>query len=209
MLNKRLTSYVLLFINLVLALFVITRVGSDTIVAHTPHNNPLTIRVLSGGSPPPDTLVLNDYENHNDMTNMYPQGGSYRLSLSPEHATDGRYALMIDRSVLDNMEMATVHFPRDWEGYGFLQFDLYNDSEVDGSVRLRIGNVFDNKRFYVNSQKFGRSFLLRPGPNTISIPMADIHASFGHLKYYKSLHFNFQPEGGKRYFLDGLRLVRQ
>ena len=208
--NSRLTSYILLFVNLVLVMFIMTRAGSEDIAPNIRHNPPLEIRHLTATTFSfPDTLTLNDFEKYNDMTNMYPQGGRYDLSLDSGHVTHGRHSLLIKRDSVNNMELATVHFPQNWAGYDFLQFDLYNDSENEGSVWVRFGNMFDNKRFYINSQKYRRDFLIKPGTNTISIPMTDIISSFGRIPQHKSLHINFPADGGTRYFMDHLRLVRK
>ena len=209
MLDKRTTSYVLLIITFALILFVGFRSGSADIASRTRASSPLSIRVLD--QPPlrqPDTLILNDYEKLNDRMNMYGQGGNYRLSLAPDHATHGHYALVIDRNPGSNMELATVHFPRQWAGYDAIEFDLYNDSEIPGTVWVRVGSQFDARRFYPRSQKFAGAFSLRPGLNTISIPMDDIRRAFGKLPARKTLHFNFPADGGGRYDMDFLRLVK-
>ena len=209
MLNNRKTTYILLMITFALILFVGFRSGSADIVSRTRAAGPLSIRILAQPSPPhPDTLILNDYEKLNDRMNMYDQGGDYRLNPGRDHATHGQYALVIDRNLGSNMELATVHFPRQWTGYDALEFDLYNESEVPGTVWVRVGSQFDARRFYPRSQKFARAFSLRPGPNTISIPIDDIRRAFGILPARKTLHFNFPADGGGKYCMDFLRLVK-
>jgi hypothetical protein len=209
MLDKRITTYILLLATFGLILFVGFRSGSADIASQARASGPLSIRVLD--QPPPrqqDTLILNDYEKINDRMNMYDQGGDYRLSLGRDHATHGHYALVIDRNPGSNMELATVHFPRQWTGYDVMEFDLYNDSEIPGTIWVRVGSQFDARRFYPRSQKFARAFSLRPGPNTISIQMDDIRRAFGKLPTRKTLHFNFPADGGGRYYMDFLRLVK-
>lgn len=209
MLSNRQTSYVLLLINLALVLFIIVRSGSADIEPKGRLKNPLTITVLDQPERIlPDTLVLNDFEKTNDMMNMYDQGGEYRLSLEENHHTHGRSALLIDRKAGSNIELAAVHFPRYWKGYKALQLDIYNDSERDEALWIRVGNQYDARRFYQRSQKFARSFLLAPGENTISIPIKDIADAFGTLPLRKSLHFNIPAGDGERFFLDFMRLVR-
>ena len=210
MLDKRLTSYILLFVNMVLVLFIITRTENGDILPNTGKFEPLGLEfVASDSSARTDTIILNDYEQYNDLSNMYPQGGEYELSLSTDHVTYSAHSLLIDRGNPNNMELATVHFPRDWDGFDFIEFDLYNDSDQRGGVWLRIGNRFDNQRFYDNSQKYKKSFVLHPGPNKIKISIDEVRQVFGRMPYYKSLHFNFPADGGARYFMDHLVLVRK
>jgi hypothetical protein len=168
----------------------------------------LEIEVLESPAPDlPDTLVLNDFEKVNDMMNMYDQGGEYKLSLNGQHRTHGQTALLIDRDAGSNMELATVHFPRQWKTYDALELDIFNGAEVEGGLWVRIGSQYDARKFYVKSQKYAHDFALKPGANTISIPINDIAGAFGKIPYRKSIHLNFTSGGPDRYYLDYLRLV--
>ena len=208
MLEKRKTTHVLLLINLVLVLFIIIRSGSESVEPRARAAVPLTVRILDQPPPArPDTLMLNDFEKANDRMNMYDQGGEYSLELSSLHATHGKSSLLLIKEPSSNMELATVHFPRQWNLYDALELDVFNASDIAGTLWIRVGSQFDARRFYVKSQKFSRAFVLGPGANTIVIPVADIAAAFGRLPQRKSLHFNFTAGDGGRYFLDYLRMV--
>lgn len=209
MLKSRQTTYILLAVNLALVLFIIVRAKSKTVHVDPRNPKPFAIhRVEPVPGPKPDTMVLNDFEKWNDRMNMYWQGGEFTTELSDRHVTHGATSLEIERRPTENIELATVHFPKDWEGYDRMQFDIFNDSDTKSSVWIRLGDRYDARRFYIASQKYARDFLLQPGWNTVSVPLADIVAAFGHLPHRKSLHFNFPPGGG-RYYMDYLRLVRQ
>jgi hypothetical protein len=197
-----------LLINLALVLFITIRAGSEDINPPARATEPLTIRVLDHKPYFPDTLILNDFEKLNDIINMYDQGGEYTLSQSKEHATHLTTSLLIEKVPESNIEMATVHFPRQWDRYDALQLDVYNDSESEGTLWLRIGSQYDSNRFYLKSQKYARSFLLTPGANTITIPVGDIIKAFGRLPQHRSMHFNFPASDGRRYYLDYLRMVQ-
>jgi hypothetical protein len=209
MLNKRRATYYLLLINLALVLFISIRAGSADISRGARATTPMTVQRLE---PPPslaaDTLLLNDFETPNDATNMYPQGGEYTLSLKPEHATHGRTSLLLDKVYESNVEVATVHFPRKWDGYDRLEFDVYNDSDAEGTVWVRFGDRYDAVRFYSTSQKFAQSYRLPPGASTVSIPLEEIKRAFGRIPQRKSLHFNFPADSGRRFFIDYLRVVK-
>ncbi len=208
MLNSKRTTYILLAVNLALVVFIIIRAGSKTVDAQTRNPRPFGIhRVAPVPGPGPDTLVLNDFEKWNDRMNMYWQGGEFTTALSKRRVSHGATSLEIERRPDENIELATVHFPKDWAGYDRMQFDLYNDSDTKSSVWVRLGDRYDAKKFYIASQKYAHDFLLLPGWNTVSIPIKDIVAAFGSLPQRKSLHFNFPPGGGRLY-MDYLRLVR-
>jgi len=208
MLEKRRITYILLLINLALVLFIIVRSGSDKVDIKTRTADPLTIRLLDQPPPAhPDTLILNDFEKTNDRTNMYDQGGKYTLALSPDHVTHGRSSLLINKKSESNIELATVHFPRQWNSYKTLELDIFNDSDKPGTLWIRLGSQYDARKFYVKSQKFSRDFVLKPGENTIVIPIHDMAKPFGRLPKRKSLHFNFPAGDGGRYYLDYLRVV--
>jgi hypothetical protein len=208
MLKSKQTTYILLAVNLVLVVFITIRAGSKSAEAGARNPRPFGIdRVKPIPGPGPDTLVLNDFEKWNDRMNMYWQGGEFTTALSRKHVTHGATSLEIERRPSENIELATVHFPKNWAGYDRMQFDLYNDSDTKAAVWVRLGDRYDAKKFYIASQKYARDFLLQPGWNTVSIPLDDIVAAFGHLPHRKSLHFNFPPGGG-RFYMDYMRLVR-
>lgn len=208
MVQKRATSYVLLLINLALILFISIRAGSSDFERRGRLTQPLSIWILNPPwVPRPDTLILNDFEKWNDMMNMFRQGGDFSMVLTGDHATHADSSLVITKHHDDNIEVATVHFPRNWNGYERLEFDIYNDGEAAATVWLRIGSQFDARRFYLSSHKYAKPFVLAPGANTVSIPLSDIREAFGSLPERKSLHFNFPADGGRRYYLDFLRLV--
>jgi hypothetical protein len=208
MLEKRLTALILLGINLGLILFILLRAGS----ADAPHGSgatpPLTITLLPTVTPGPDTLILNDFEIPADLVNMYRQGGDFAMTLVSDHATHGGQALLFDKKDEENIETAMITFPRNWQGYDLIEFDVYNAGVSPGTIWLRVGNQFDSRRFYVKSQKFARGFSLQTGPNTITVPLEDIRLAFGQMPRNKSLHFNIPAHGGERLYLDYLRLVR-
>ncbi len=208
MLEKRLTALVLAAINLGLILFILLRAGS----AEAPHGSgsstPLRVTHLSALENKPDTLILNDFEIPPDLVNMYRQGGDFAMTIVGDHATHGNHALLFEKKETENIETATITFPRNWQGYDRLEFDVFNAGSSPGTIWLRVGSQFDSRRFYVKSQKYARGFPLKPGPNTIMIPLEDIRRAFGQMPHYKSLHFNIPAQGGERLYLDYVRLVR-
>jgi hypothetical protein len=208
MLERRFTALILLGIDLGLALFLVLRAGSAQAPRGLGSAPPLAIVHLATIEHRPDTLILNDFEIPADLVNMYRQGGEFAMSIVTDHATHGGHSLLFDKKDEDNVEVATIVFPRNWQGYDRLEFDVYNAGIELGSLWLRVGSQFDSRRFYAKSQKYARGFPLKAGPNTIVIPLEDIRRAFGQIPYYKSLHFNIPAGGGRRLYLDYVRLVR-
>lgn len=208
MLKKRLTVLILLGIDVALILFILFRSGSDEAPTGGVSAVPLRVTNLATLELKPDTLILNDFEISADLVNLYRQGGEFAMTIAARHATHGAHALLFEKKNEANIEVATINFPRNWQGYDRLEFDVYNDGEAPGSIWLRVGSQFDSKRFYVKSQKLARDFVLKPGANTVVVPLEDIRRAFGQLPPYKSLHFNIPAQGGQRLYLDYLRLVR-
>ncbi len=208
MLDRRITTLILLVISLGLVLFIFLRSGSATAPLKDTRGAPILISPVPNQVIKPDTLVLNDFEIPPDLVNVYRQGGHFSMTLELAHATHGQRALFVDKKRESNIEVATTAFPRDWQGYDRLEMDVYLDDTASATLWVRMGNQFDSKRFYAKSQKFARSYPLHPGPNTISIPFDDIRRAFGQIPQYKSLHFNIPVQGGTRLYFDYLRLVR-
>jgi len=200
---------VLMGVNLALVLFVMIRAGSGETDLKARNTRPLTFHKIEPvETAPTDTLILNDFEQPNDRTNMYWQGGDFTTALASMQVSHGEKSLTVTRDISENIELATVHFPKDWDGYAALEFDLYNDSDDTAAVWVRLGNRFDASKFYISSQRYARDFAVSPGWNTISIPLADIAAAFGTIPHRKSLHFNFPPGGSGRFFMDYLRVIQ-
>jgi hypothetical protein len=208
MLKKRLAILILLTLNAVLILFILFRSGSAVAPVGGGSTVPLRITNLAALEPKPDTLILNDFEIAPDLVNMYRQGGEFTMTIIASHATHGRHALLFEKKNEANIEVATIDFPRNWQGYQRLEFDVYNGGGTPGTIWLRVGSQYDSRRFYVKSQKFARAFPLKPGANTVVVPLEDIRRAFGQLPKNKSLHFNIPAQGGETLYLDFVRLVR-
>ncbi len=211
MLEKRKITHLLLAINLALILFISIRSGSGAVSGNDIKQSELTIEKLAlvqATDWPGDTLILIDFEKNHDKNNMYYQGGEYQLSLQVEYATHGLMALVIQKEFMSNMELAVTHFHQDWRGYDSLFFDIYNDDSEAASFWLRVGDSFDATRFYVESQKYRKSFRLNPGHNRLAVSVDDVFEAFGYLPERLSLHLNFPAESGRRLILDYFRLVR-
>jgi hypothetical protein len=132
-----------------------------------------------------------------------------------EHATQGRFALRMPAE----SSLWFEKLPRGWNGYDAVEIDVYADVAAPMSASIEIGDEeWQRKPTYWN--RYNDSRPLRPGANTISIPLGGLFrgeagSRFNDLKtpidpgHIVRFVLGFkQPEGGGTLYLDNLRLTR-
>jgi hypothetical protein len=67
-----------------------------------------------------------------------------------------------------------LDFHGDWSGYDALELDLYLEDEQDVELALRIDDAQHDQRY---RDRFNRRIPLRPGPNHVRIPVAEIRSA--------------------------------
>ena len=92
-------------------------------------------------------------------------------ALSEEHVTHGQHSVKIAA----NEYLNTFRMPRDWSGFDALELDVFveGDSPVSGSLLIGDATWDKSDRSYWN--RHNGSFNLRPGPNTLSIPVNGLY----------------------------------
>jgi len=91
--------------------------------------------------------------------------------ISDAHVTHGRHSLKIAADEY----LSSYRLPRDWSGFDALELDVFveGDSPVSGSL-LIADAIWDNSgKSYWN--RHNASFNLRPGPNTVTIPVGGLY----------------------------------
>jgi hypothetical protein len=132
-----------------------------------------------------------------------------------EHATQGRFALRMPAE----SSLWFDKLPRDWSGYDAVEIDVYADVASPMSTYVEMGDEeWQRKPTYWN--RYNDSRPLRPGANTISIPLGGLFrgeagSRFNDLKtpidpaHIVRFILGFTaPEGGGTLYLDNLRLTR-
>ena len=96
-----------------------------------------------------------------------------------------------------------------WSKYGALRFDVYNPQGVDIPLAVRI----DDKKDYPDyADRYNRSFVIKPGANTVSIPFKSLITSgTNRLLNMKMIYcvviFMVQPKEKTVLYFDYIRLV--
>ncbi|HSI37254.1 MAG TPA: hypothetical protein VK986_26945 [Tepidisphaeraceae bacterium] len=140
---------------------------------------------------------------------------------SDRHVTHGKRSLKL----AGNEYMVTFRPPKDWSGYDALELDVFVDGDgpVGGSLLIGDADFLDKakgKGSYWN--RHNGSFVLRPGANTVSIPVNGLYrgeaGSRGHdlktnidPKQIVRVDIGFAPKAGSNVtalFVDNLRLSK-
>lgn len=111
-----------------------------------------------------DFPVLSSFESPFEISRWICKEGSMkRTSL---HATDGAYSLQVKLPPGIYPGITLDYMMNDWRGYNRLSFDVFIDGSAPLDLSMRINDRKHNDEFI---DRYNKRFLLRPGPNHISI----------------------------------------
>ncbi|HYE21544.1 MAG TPA: hypothetical protein VEA69_24070 [Tepidisphaeraceae bacterium] len=167
-----------------------------------------------------DVKVLQSYETDADAKAWESKQKS--AAPSDQHVTHGKRSLKL----AGNEYMVTFRPPKDWSGYDALELDVFVDGDgpVGGTLLIGDADFLDKakgKGSYWN--RHNGSFVLRPGANTVSIPVNGLYrgeaGSRGHdlktnidPKQIVRVDIGFAPKAGTKVtaiYLDQLRLSKE
>ena len=112
-------------------------------------------------------MVLFDFEEEAEL-DMFQWKCHTLSSLSSEHVTHGKKSLKLELYPSEYPGLTPKITNNNWEPYKAFRFDVYNPGENDVSLHVRI----DDRRDYPGYQdRYQGRFVLKPGMNTISIPL--------------------------------------
>ena len=117
--------------------------------------------------------LISDFENHLELSRW--SGGS-ELQRSTLRATEGLYSL--EFVLLDEgySGVATRDFLSDWQGYRFLQFDVWSPKD-HLPVTIRIHDKLHAESAQLYADRFNRRYLLKQGWNRLLITLDDVYAA--------------------------------
>ncbi len=126
----------------------------------------------------------------------------------PQHATAGQWALQVQLKPGKYPGVIFQHPPRDWSGYSALAMDI--TLAGPGPLRLVI-KVQDIGHDGETDDRFHRRVLLKPGRQTIRIPLDEIrqapHTRQLDVSQIRLLQLmTIRPQTPRSYFLDNMRL---
>lgn len=115
--------------------------------------------------------VLSDFESPFEMSRWECRPG---CSIVKGVATDRGSSLKVPLATTLYSGVSLRFFPRDWRGYSFFSFNIFNESQEPLKMTCRIHDKWHRARGNKYSDRYNRSFTLSPGWNSIRIPLADI-----------------------------------
>jgi hypothetical protein len=139
--------------------------------------------------------VLFDFESEAELNYLHWKCHAL-LSLSPEHATHGKQSLRMELFPDEYSGFAPMIENTDWRGYETFCFDIYNRQGRPVPLTVRI----DDKKDYPDyDDRYNKTFVLKPGLNTVSIPLCSLMTSGtrGNLNLgtiYRVIVFLVRPE---------------
>jgi len=118
---------------------------------------------------PQETKILQDFETNEDL-NVFEIKNKTAV-LSDQHVTHGQHGIRIAA----NEYLNTFRLPRDWSGFDALELDVFveGDAPISGSLLIADAIWDQSDRSYWN--RHNGSFNLRPGANTLSIPVNGLY----------------------------------
>ncbi len=116
--------------------------------------------------------LISDFENHSELSRW--SGGE--LKRSTLRSTEGLYSLAF--MLLDEgySGVATRDFSPDWQGYRFLQFDVWSP-KVNLFVTIRIHDKLHAESAQLYSDRFNRRYSLKQGWNRLTITLDDVYSA--------------------------------
>lgn len=154
-----------------------------------------------------DPKILFDFESDSDLESLNWECHKW-FERSEAHVTSGKYSLKV---VLPPCQYPGINFRgvrEDWSKSNFFKIDVFNPSEERFNFHIRID---DHKSGWEYAHRFDTDFELKPGMNSISIPMDSIKTNINHrplnVKKIKRLMV-FVPNNNKRreIYIDHIRL---
>ncbi len=102
--------------------------------------------------------------------------GTGRFSISNTHAFYGGNSLQVKMGTQAYSGFALEYMPRNWRGYSYLQFAVYNPQEDDVTIHTRIHDTWHaNSGRMIYADRFNRIFHIPPQEWTvIKIPLEEI-----------------------------------
>jgi hypothetical protein len=156
--------------------------------------------------------ILFDFESPSELDQLEWKCHTM-YSLSDEHSTHGVKSLKLELYPSDGEDypgLTPIIRQKNWSGFKYFCFDIYNPEAKQEQISLRI----DDKKDYPDyNDRYNTSIILVPGINRLCIPLNEIVTSGTMRKINlqnidKVLIFMSNPEKQVALYMDYVRLVR-
>jgi hypothetical protein len=151
--------------------------------------------------------VLFDFESDAELDRFHWKCHTL-FSLSGEHVTRGGNSLRLELFPSDFPGLSPMLEENDWRGFKQLAFDVFNSEAEEIQISVRID---DKVIFPGYEDRYNGQYALRPGANTVAVPLDELVTSgTGRKLNLKTIHrflvFVERPEKRIVLYLDYLRL---
>lgn len=119
--------------------------------------------------------VIANFESHFQLTRW--DVNKANISLSKKNISQGKSSLQV--TFLPNAfpDISLQHFLRDWTGYKYISFRLFNPEIKSIDIELKIYDQAHTQNKYKHSDRFNMVIQLRSGWNEIKIPLSEVKNS--------------------------------
>ena len=131
-----------------------------------------------------------------------------RLARSDKHTTDGEFSMQVKMGTGRYPGLMCRWPPLDWSEQTTLEFDVWNDSDEETLIVVRVDDFIHNNE---HSDRFNRELIVKPGSNTVRIELADIEnapvgRSMDMTAIAKMQVFTVRPDRPKVFYFDRFEL---
>lgn len=157
---------------------------------------------------PISELILFDFESDKELDEIHWECHTL-FSLSDQYATHGTHSLKMALYPSSYPGFKPALKQHHWEKYTSFKFDMYNPTTEKIVITLRIDDREDANEY---SDRYNKSFSLKPGMNRMSILLNSLKTSGTDRKLdleniYRFLLFTVSPEQKIALYIDNIRLV--
>ena len=118
--------------------------------------------------------LLADFESPHELSRwMYPG----QLQEETQIVRHGRKAARVQLSTAKYSGIALFHFPKDWRGYHWLRFSVYNPLPIPLELNARIHDSTHRQHNSRYEDRFNTQFQLQPGWNDLAISLQEVAAA--------------------------------
>jgi hypothetical protein len=165
-----------------------------------------TLVACSSGTP--NEKILFDFETDADLDRIHWKCFTL-LKLTEDHAAHGSKSLQLELYPSDYPGLTPKLNEKDWRGCKALSFDIYNPADNEQAISIRIDDREDYPDY---ADRYNKKFILKPGPNDISIPLDKLITTGTKRKLnlkriHRLLIFMGHPKEKHVLYIDYLRLL--
>jgi hypothetical protein len=158
---------------------------------------------------PESERILFDFESVSELDRFHWKCHTL-FSLSDDHATHGKKSLKLELFPSDYPGLAPMLASNDWRGYKAFSFNVYNTHRLAIPLTVRID---DSKDYPDYPDRYNQTYILKPGANTITIPLDSLITSGTNRKLnlkmvYRVVIFVTKPIERIELYFDNIKLSK-